>query len=148
MARTYLYRLLKSSWGIWIKITAESMPLAGYSGRTTQAAKGLWLSVEPSWLLSADRLVFLIIGLRLVENEMQPIVQERGPLVVHVTDLQIAPCDYQDEGLACAIAGWMAEEYHLNYVHPPVYFDRERNRYQFTFPAIADPSVSSLHPLP
>ncbi len=138
MASAYIYRFSEgATWGIYIELTAEAVPLAEHGEDATHVTDGLWLAVRPAWLRSAEKLHCLAVGLRLVERQMQPVLQRQGPLVVRVVDVVIAPADYQDEGLACAIAGWLAEHYRLDYSPPPVRFDREQNRYQFSFPEAA-----------
>ena len=140
MARTYWYRFSKTTWGIFIGLTAEVVPHALYTGPAIEAAEGLWLAaVPPMWggTPMADRpelRYYLTVGLRLVADQMRGPIQKQGPLVVRVLTLEFAATDYQDEGLACAIAGWLAEEYYLDYSPPPVYYDPEQNRYQFIFP--------------
>ena len=140
MAKTYWYRFIKSTWGIAIGLTAVVVPRASYNGPEIEAGGGMWLStLSPTWSGTPmfdrpEHLHYFTIGLRLVADQMRGIVEAQGPLTIRVLALEFALTDYQDEGLACAIAGWLAENYHFAFSPPPVHFDRESNRYHFLFP--------------
>ena len=135
MVSTYSYRLIKSSWGIAIDITAEAAPLSDYSGAAAEEVEqGLWLAVETSWQLSPDECRYLATGLRLVSQDMQSRIAQDGPIVVRVIDLRFNPTDYQKEGLAFALAGWMAQTFDFPFSPPHALFNREKNRYEFSLP--------------
>jgi hypothetical protein len=132
---TYSYRIIKSSWGIAIDITAEAVPLAHYSGTAAEEVEqGLWLAVETGWQLSPDERRYLATGLRLVSQGMQRRIVQNGPIVVRVIDLRFNPTDYQEEGLAYALAGWMAQTFDFPFSPPHALFNREKNRYEFSLP--------------
>lgn len=130
-ARTYRYRLLKSSWGIQITITA-------------QVSFG---EVEDGeWVDSAHRLAILFAdsvtgipdsykqelgnGLAFVAPE---IVERLEGAAATVTVLQVTftECDFQIEGLAVAICRWAEAEFDLRPRQIDESFDRGANRYVF-----------------
>jgi hypothetical protein len=134
MSSTYNFRIIMSSWGIAIDITAEAISRSDYSGDATEIKDGLWLAIETNRVASNTEHQYLATGLRLVAKEMQNVIATNGPLVVRVLDIWFVPTDYQEEGLACALAGWMSQQFGVTYQMPHVHFDNGRNRYEFDFP--------------
>lgn len=131
-ANIYHYRLIQSSWGIAIDITCVVNSHMNIDiGNLHLIEEGLWLSVEISWIDSSE-IRYLVKGIQLVAKELLSKVEIR-PIVIHVIELKIYDTDYQVEGISCAIAGWLAREYGLNYVHPQVQYDKHKNRYIFNF---------------
>ena len=128
MASTYHYRLHKSSWGIAIDLTAETIT---NTGGVQQVADNLYLRVDASVKLSVEELAYLVQGLRLVANQFQSISTSSEPIVVRVLALEYNPCDYQPEGLAYAMMGWAAQEYGFEPPAIQVVFNRQLNRYEF-----------------
>jgi len=57
-------------------------------------------------------------------------------LEIRVVDILFNPTDFQEEGLAYAMAGWMAQAFGIAFVPPPVEFDKERNLYNFPLPIV------------
>ncbi len=104
MKSTYNYRVIKSSWGIAIDITAEVLPLADSRYAAIEVRNGLWLSVDMGVKLTQQEHQMLTIGLRLLNGDLDRIVQRDGPLVIRVYDVSFNPVDYQEEGLAYALA--------------------------------------------
>ena len=131
MASTYHYRIIKSSWGVAIDITAEmtSVPIVG----AKQVTDTIYLSMEaPIGLMSEER-AYLVGGLRLVADQIHSTLN--APVMIRILELTFNHCDYQPEGLACAIAGWVAQEMGFEPPTIQVTFDRQLNQYQFDFPA-------------
>jgi hypothetical protein len=133
MKSTYSYRIIKSSWGIAINITADVLPLADGERTATKIRQGLWLSVDPGLglKLSQQEHQMLAAGLRLIGEGMAEIVQRDGPLVIQIDDISFNPTDYQEEGLAYALASWVAHHFNLSLALPPVHFFKQENRYTF-----------------
>ena len=135
MESTYTYRLFKHTWGVAIDITAEAVPLSQYKGEATEVVKGLWFALGIDWELTAGEKQYLETGLRLVSNEIGDEVMDE-PIVIRVVDILFNPTDFQEEGLAYAMAGWMAQAFGIAFVPPPVEFDKERNLYNFPLPIV------------
>ncbi len=56
-----------------------------------------------------------------------------GPVNIFVQDVRFNPCDYQKEGLACAAAGWAAQQFGFEPPEIRVDFDKEARQYNFEF---------------
>ncbi len=110
MASTYKYRVHKASWDIAIDLTAEAVPFTAYAGAALEIAADIALAVTiPD--LDAEENGYLALGLRLVAQEVRRHTPVGLPLVAHVQKLAFSYTDYQPEGLACALAGWAAQEF-------------------------------------
>ncbi len=133
MESTYSYRIIKSSWGIAIDITADVLPLVGNERAAIEVGQGLRLAVDPGLglKLSQQEHQMLAAGLRLTEEGMTEIVQRDGPFVIQIDDISFNPTDYQEEGLAYALASWVAHHFNLSLALPPVHFSKQENRYIF-----------------
>jgi hypothetical protein len=139
MASKYRYRCLKSTWGVAVDLTAEWIPLPADLGKAVRIAEDLWLQVEVTWLTGEER-QYLSTGLQLVVVPIRNHKPIPGPILVRVLDIWFNPCDYQPEGLACALAGWAAQEFGFPAPALPVTFDPGTHRYRFDFgPAASEP---------
>ena len=133
MRSTYIYRLLKSSWGIRIKITASSEEYKHVLERETRPGR---VSVHFSDAATefADELRSHIVdGLAMIEGE---IVQASGGADVSVTFEEIGfnDADFQAEGLSVAVIRWAEQHFNLPEHLVEESFDKSSNRYTFNFP--------------
>lgn len=135
----YKYAVLRSSWGIIVWIDCQILPLAALP----ETEQEQLISIQPRlWLdsvlgyknthwseMKSSEIKFLSKGLQLIYSELMPKLGSQET-VVKVTHLDFPPTDFQDEGLAYAIAGWFIENYDLPVTLPPPRFD---GRYVFPF---------------
>ncbi len=136
MPTSFKYRLLEAaSWGIAIDVRGEALPLpaAPMPPGAGKIGEGLWLQVDIGWPLTEEELGYLRLGLQLVAAKIAQRRSEAAPLLVRLKQLDFNPCDYQPEGLAAAVAEWAAQEFGFPKLEIPVAFDRDRNRYVFSF---------------
>jgi hypothetical protein len=138
MAQTYAYRFIRFSWGIAIDITAEALPVRDYTGAPVAVARDLWLAYDAPPRLSFEEHAYLASGLRMVAPTLRRQTSVALPLVVRVVDLMLALTDYQPEGLAAALAGWVAQRFDAPAPTIMTTFDRGRNRYIYQFPPIEE----------
>ena len=73
------------------------------------------------------------MGLSLLANKFDEKFKHRDPIVVVLKVVDFNFCDYQHEGLAGAIMGWMSEEFEIPIAPLEIKFDRAHNRYLFNF---------------
>lgn len=132
MSDIYKYRLIKAGWGIIIDIDCSIHSLSDYNGTDLyNIGDSIRLDVSVKGFQESE-IQWLIKGLQLVSEELISKLSNT-PTVIKIIYFEPSITDYQEEGLACAIAGWAAQKYELSYIHPPVYFDKEKNRYAFNF---------------
>jgi hypothetical protein len=134
MAEHYIYRFFQGTWGIYVDMTAKAVPLATFRGVAYEVERGLFISLAKWSGIILDDIPYLCIGLRLVADDMQPVIAQTGPIVIHVLHVDFTPTDYQSEGVAYAMAGWMQQKFQLPDVRPPVSFDHTKKCYIFSLP--------------
>jgi hypothetical protein len=140
MASTYVYRCFKATWGVFVRLTAEWSAFSPGSEAATPITENLYLLVQVSrWRLTDEEWGFVELGLRLIADSIRDHKPTTQPILVRVRDLEVNWCDYQPEGLACAIVGWAAQEFGFPEPAISVTFDREKNRYVFDFPSVNAP---------
>ena len=111
MATSYTYRLLKdASWGIVITLGGDLLPGAILPPHALKISEAVWLDIDVGWRPSEEEAGFLKLGVNLVADEIERTCEGKLPIVVRVTGLQYTPSDYQPEGLAAAIAEWIAQQ--------------------------------------
>src|SRR5207245_1886673 len=111
MATSYTYRLLKdASWGIVITLGGDLLPGAILPPHALKISEAVWLDIDVGWRPSEEEVGFLKLGVNLVADEIERTCEGKLPIVVRVTGLQYTPSDYQPEGLAAAIAEWIAQQ--------------------------------------
>ncbi|MDG4765730.1 hypothetical protein O7632_16735 [Solwaraspora sp. WMMD406] len=138
MGSTYTYRVLRSSWGIFISITADAFKGEGGSDGAVPLGEGVFLADATQGAgLSRDVMDMLARGLGLLSTEIASTGSGERITVV-VQEIRYNDCDFQEEGLAAAIHGWAIAEFGLPKRDIAVTFDREANRYVFDLPNPGD----------
>ncbi len=118
MEEHYIFRFFRSTWGIYIDIVAEVHPLAQFIGKRYEVEKGLYISLKNKLGVQIDEIVYLPVGLRLIYDQLQPLLEKNGPLIVQIIKIEAPLTDYRPEGLAYAIAGWMKQHFNLGLYIP------------------------------
>lgn len=134
----YEYYVCKSSWGVYVRIIAEYIEYDLNSTKTvTKISDNLWVKFAEKSLFEGEKfwegdLPHIVEGLKLVENRIRESSKYIHTLII-IHSIQIAPCDFQEEGLTAAIIGWSSEAF--GFVKPTfdVEFDNIENRYIFKF---------------
>lgn len=132
MAEAYIYRIIKTTWGIWIQINCEIQSVSqSKESELIKVDENFYLSIALNARVPDDEIPYFVKGIELVAEELKGHLQ--CPVVIHITECTLVLTDYQPEGLAYAIAGWLTREYGLNWRPNEVIYDKERNRYIFPF---------------
>lgn len=127
---TYVYKVLKSSWGIWISVTAvvrrgdaggpsgnERTPELKFSGRAAEMPLEYQDQLREGWVVVSSEIS------REVEDDIFVIVE----------DVAFVDTDFQAEGLAVAMCRWAENAFGLETHEVDVTFDSEENRYVFVW---------------
>ncbi|WP_437735372.1 hypothetical protein [Sorangium sp. So ce1335] len=141
MESTFSYRVIKSSWGIRIDLTADVARLEGVADSAIEIAPGLWFVNEDAHL-DRDEEEFLKRGVQLVAADILSSSAFTAPSLVRVTRVWFVPTDYQPEGLTCAMAAWAAERFGFSIPKIDVRFSRQENRCIFNFERPGEPPSS------
>lgn len=129
---TFTFKVLKSNWGVLIKLTAQAAPLNDEPAVCVAIDKHVYLSVRQLDLkLSDNELFFLREGLARVAHEIPKAVKWRGPTLIELQQLEFNYCDFQEDGLECAIVFWAAQEFQFEPPYLTTNFDKRTNRYRF-----------------
>lgn len=124
----FTYRVLKTTWGISIEINAERLPKDRISDSYQALSQYLYVDESLKWL-SEDEKYFLLEGLNLAS---EPLVNFFGQeFVVLVSNIDFSYTDYQEEGLAMALAGWLNRFFALPLKEIEVKFSKDLNKYVF-----------------
>ncbi|GAA2250087.1 hypothetical protein GCM10010145_16830 [Streptomyces ruber] len=130
-SRTYVYKVLQSSWGIRIAITATAELQAGREEERLASDLPVWLAFAGSAAelspLDKERLAE---GLSSVAFEVSRRVDGR-PVTVTVGEVSYVESDFQIEGLSVAMCRWAEAEFNLPQRQIIESFDRVANRYLF-----------------
>ncbi|MDF6066839.1 hypothetical protein AB0K64_33895 [Streptomyces sp. NPDC053741] len=128
---TYVYKILKSSWGIRISITAGVEFRAGQEGERVTAGYPVWVrfadsasSLPPACKEEVSK------GLSMIAAEVSEKVNDR-PVMVTVGELSYIESDFQVDGISVAICRWAENMFGLHERQITASFDRELNRYHF-----------------
>jgi len=130
---TFTYRIIKSSWGVHISLDAYWQPLSEFNDSSTKISEKLFFA-QKSKFITEEEAEFLKLGLKLVADKIDELFKNKEAIVVVVQEVLFNDCDYQQEGLACAIMGWISREFNLTEPTVDVSFDRANNQYIFRFP--------------
>lgn len=128
--RTFPLRILKASWGIAVDLRARALVVAQPPDGLLAFGRRVLLDVTHVQLPAVD-IEQLMSGL----DAMTSAIEEKEPdgyIVIEVDEVKYTPTDYQPEGIAVAMIGWISEEFELVPPTIEVYFDKAANRYIFT----------------
>ena len=132
------YYVCKSSWGVYVKIIAEYIDYENNDGnKAIKIGDGLWVKFAEKSIFEGEKfwegdLSYIVEGLKVVENKIVERSKYCKTLIV-LHSIQIAPCDFQEEGLTVAIIEWAARAFNFQAPKISVYFDKGSNRYIFEF---------------
>lgn len=148
MPSQFICRILRPgpTWGIYVELWAEVAtvaPEAAEADGTHWIAPWLFLRYDGAIRISEEERGCLYCGMHLAAHKIAESRQEGEllgrssgkVLLVRVTDLTFNDCDYQPEGLTCAMAGWAAQQFGFTLPVVSVIYNLERNRYEFDFAA-------------
>ncbi|GAA5057363.1 hypothetical protein [Streptomyces similanensis] len=146
MAFTYVYKRRVGPWGLVARVTLDVRPV----DEMPREARGIdgschrWI---PSHGLAPADARWMAFGLGLVARQLDALLGGAGRVVVQVVDWDVPMlADYQEEVAAAAVIECLRQNYGIRGVAIGLSFDRERNRYGFTWdgaPARVNPSVLS-----
>ena len=134
----HTYYVCKSSWGIYVKLSAEYFDMdMGMDKNAINVGKGIWLKFAEKPLLDGEKfcqddLPHLLKGLQIVEEQIRENSRFNNTLIV-VQSVQITLTDFQEEGLTAAIIEWAAKAFGFEQPVINVQYDRDGNRYIFDF---------------
>jgi hypothetical protein len=136
VSETYVYRLLKSSWGVRVAITGTSEDLPpGPDGVTSCGLVSTGFSGGAAKL--ADELrEEIVAGLSMIRREIS---ESRGGAAVSVTiqEVKFNEADFQVDGLRAAAIRWAEMYFGLPEHLIGEDFDKSSNRYIFDFTGTA-----------
>jgi hypothetical protein len=133
MASKYQFRCFKGTWGLWVELTAEAIPLSSASATAISISRQLWLQLKLPYI-AHENLRFLIEGLKVVQAKIEERKKNGEPTLISVLEVKPAPSDFQPEALACAVVGWAAQEFGFSSPEIPITFDKQQNRYVVLLP--------------
>ena len=158
MQHTFRYHTRASSWGITISLTAEAVPLSAHNGSAIEIADSIWVNALDA-VVSGERASgekyfmrftteeqeYLKLGIKLVSETIHSCPYIQLPIVVCLQRLEFGLCDYQPEGLACAVSGWAAQAWNIPIPIVPVRYDKPKDVYFFKFPGLPEMGTHALN---
>lgn len=137
---THTYRVIKSSWGIWIKISGEYLPMSDYSNKSscTEICNGLWATYtkQPISLEDIPAEIdknHIYSGLGRVSNQILSASPLGKDTLVAIHSIEIAHCDFQEEGLTPAVIEWVSKLFDFEPPSIHIAFNKQDNKYEFTY---------------
>lgn len=133
MANTYIYRVIKSSWGIWIAITARVDSTMVVTPNMDPTDPVCVRFEGPTESLPDELKQQIRKGLAIIEERIVDALKGAA-VTVTIEDVSYNETDFQAEGLAVAIIRWTERELELPKREIIETFSKADNRYRFTFP--------------
>lgn len=124
-------KILKSTWGISIQLTAlhkeSNLVSSKYFITDRIGLNNNLIGIR----LSEKEIIMLISGLRWVSEEIENKIEGNKSIVIELVKLELADTDFQEEGLYYGIAKWASDHFHFSLPHYSVNFDKKDNKYIF-----------------
>jgi hypothetical protein len=140
VAVTHMYKRRIGSWGLVARVTLDVQPVDEPPREARRIDdSGVWW-LPPQGLPSADER-WMTFGLGLVAGQLDLLRGGADALLVRVDDWDVPLLtDYQEEAAAAAVVECLQQNYGIAGVDIGLTFDREWNRYRFTWDGVpADP---------
>ncbi len=132
-SRTYDYRVIKTSWGIEVSLTARVVPAEGVRDTVwITRLVGLAYALEDRDVLPAENEQF-VLALRALAPRIETRIKD--PIVIEVQQISYMPTDFQIEGIRAAMYYWATEEFGLTSPEIAVSYDAAVKCYQFAWPS-------------
>lgn len=134
----HTYRVFESTWGIYIKIIAEYTSISNYHVQEDiiEVCEGLKLTFAKDQAMDEDTLGdidYFIEGLKRVSDQILGNSMYKKDTLIIIHSIDIAPCDFQEEGLVVAIMEWASIAFGFEVPPIEVTFNKEINKYEFFF---------------
>ncbi|MBO9702363.1 MAG: hypothetical protein J7604_19285 [Sporocytophaga sp.] len=128
---TITLRVMKSTWGISIRLTARLIDDESKSSQYFVTDK-IGLSTNSIGIkLVEEEILMLTSGLRWVSNEIEKRIEPDKFVVIELVKVEFAEADFQSEGLYYGIATWASEHFDFTLPNYEVHFDKRENKYKF-----------------
>ncbi|MDB6122986.1 MAG: hypothetical protein JWQ71_1979 [Pedosphaera sp.] len=132
--RKHWFRFLKSTWGIFIEVTAEVDLQSIAPANAWRASRRVFVQNTVLNKLLPEEVNYLFCGVQSIAHEIESRTNPDKFVILRITDLMFAVTDYQPEGLYCAIREWAGEEFGFKPSAIPIDFNQSANQYIFTIP--------------
>ena len=145
----FIYKLLKSSWGIWVRLHMDWAYLEHAPANSMRVDDKIFVTITAPFLLDAEK-DYILFAISLVRDELIVQIPPHSILAIEMTRAEFNECDYQSNGLVSAILAWIEDTFQIETPQIPVSFNKEANRYVFVFPQkppmnlVRTPDVSIL----
>ena len=143
MESTFKFKFRKASWGIFVDLTAEFVPcdltlLDSHDKDILPVTENLWLHLKLGNLrLPEEEKPMLVLGAQIILNvSVNPIPTTPG--IIKISELSYPLTEYQPEGFAYAIAGWIAQEWNVPMPEIYIRYEKAKNTYFFKFPGLPE----------
>jgi hypothetical protein len=133
VAFTYVDKRRIGPWGLVARVTLDvrSVDRPPNEAHGIDGSRVWWL--PPHGLPPADER-WMAFGLKLVAGQLESLSAGAGAVLVRVDDWDVPMVtDYQDEVAAAALIECLQRNYDIPGIDIGLSFDRERNRYEFTW---------------
>ena len=122
----FRYKVSKASWGVAIELHAR---FEQATGKDLEKTPGLQVVFDYKNLDDEEKAL-----VKKGVNHCAKISPDtKGKIIIE--NVKYSLCDYQMEGLYCAILGWFSNEFKVSIRQVPVSFNKTTNKYDFELPA-------------
>lgn len=130
----FSYRIMKSTWGIAIDMTAEVTSMSNYSDQNSckKISNGLWSKILNN-LIQSEEEDFIWYGLRLVSESIIKKSPHKTDTLILFHNIEYNPCDYQAEGLTAATIEWVSNALSIDVPKINVVFNKQLSKYEFEY---------------
>lgn len=111
-----------------MRLTAEAIPLSEFERETISLTPDIHYHAER---ISHEEREAVEKGLLLIAASIRATIS--APIMICLVDIDYNPCDYQPEGITCAMMEWSAQEFGFTPPTIPVFYDKASNCYHFNF---------------
>ncbi|WP_074407909.1 MULTISPECIES: hypothetical protein [Aquimarina] len=123
---TSLYRIRKTSWGIWVQISAG----VKNSSQGDKISDNLYFEYKANTTHLTDvEIELLKEGLTWVSTIIEKKINT--PTTITLNKIELNHCDYQVEGMFYGIAFWASEHFGFDLPEYQFKYDVKKNKYMF-----------------
>ena len=143
MESTFRFNFRKTSWGMFINLTAEFIPcdltsLESSDKDILPVTERLWIHLQLGDMrLPEDEKPMLTLGAQIILNASAASLPPT-PGIIRISELLYPLTEYQPEGFAYTMAGWIAQEWDVPMPEISIRYEKAKNTYFFKVPGFPE----------
>lgn len=124
------FKYIQSTWGIAITITIIERAAKDFDNNTlVLLSDKIAISFKASNITSSGKEYLC----KAITDNIYILKRIIEPSILDIVNVEYTLSDYQEEGMYCVMISWLNKKYNLSLKTPEISFNKQTNKYEFSF---------------